>query len=603
MPVVPSYCAVGKLFRDRPIYFIPKYQRAYAWDKEEIEDFNNDLENCFLKRESGGNYKHFFGGLVSVKHSVPGAAGQHRYEIIDGQQRMATFVIFAACIIEVYNELKLEAEESRDGDNYKLICGRIELLIARFVEFKLEKNLVLTTSEVLVLSKADKHFFRNLINRLPTTPERDSHGKLKYAYETILNKLRSFIDCSALCDKMLVLKLCENILDEDFEILHLETDKKQDAYSLFQVINDRGTNLTEGDLLRVKTLELLEGYENEQDSVEILWDGMLSDQPNTTEKFLRWIYASYKGERAGKSTLFDDMLKEFYPQAACTSLGSSDANMVLNTTENLKNEILTCRKLIDGEWPFAHQSPISSWHRNKLALLVKELGFTLCMPILLAATKLDHRKFFDIVQGLEKFMFRYKIMCNQHVTSVSKVFHEEVLEIRTQTNSYNIADLLNKLRHLLDTKTTDTVVNSYLDGLQYSPGGGNKPLKYLLITIEYYLSWFNRGASGTPTCMDTNRIFEFTDTTIEHVYPRRAQGSTSNSSLEAYKNDLGNLTILDPTQNQTGENDDFNTKKPIYAASSVLMNRELSGKQNWDFQAIIDRRDKLKAIVRVIFKV
>jgi hypothetical protein len=38
----------------------------------------------------------------------------------------------------------------------------------------------------------------------------------------------------------------------------MASDKKEEAFRLFQVINDRGTNLTDGGLLRAKTLDILE---------------------------------------------------------------------------------------------------------------------------------------------------------------------------------------------------------------------------------------------------------------------------------------------------------------------------------------------------------
>jgi uncharacterized protein with ParB-like and HNH nuclease domain len=41
MKLEPTYTSVGKLFEYRPMFFIPKYQRAFAWESESVEDFIN----------------------------------------------------------------------------------------------------------------------------------------------------------------------------------------------------------------------------------------------------------------------------------------------------------------------------------------------------------------------------------------------------------------------------------------------------------------------------------------------------------------------------------------------------------------------------------
>lgn len=42
-------------------YYIPNYQREYAWEENELDDFWNDL-NATRKDENG--WQHFFGQIV-----------------------------------------------------------------------------------------------------------------------------------------------------------------------------------------------------------------------------------------------------------------------------------------------------------------------------------------------------------------------------------------------------------------------------------------------------------------------------------------------------------------------------------------------------------
>ena len=317
------------------MFFIPKYQRAYAWNSESVSDFVKDLKTCFEKRKSNLPINHFFGGILSVKHSVPGTINQHEYEIIDGQQRIATFTLLVTCLINFYQDLATEAQNSGNTNNLSIIVGRNEKLSERYIEFNQEVQRVITPVEVLRLSKADHPFYKDLIRDMNPSPSRDSHNRMFYAYRTLFNSIREIINSSTnLEDKMDNLEIIQNILENDFTVLHMVTTSRDDAFRLFQVINDRGTNLTDGDLLRAKTLELLEGFHQDQDSVERLWDDILSDAPSDTENYLNWIYESYKGSRATQNALFDMFLDEFFPQHQLFNLTLHDAQQVRSTVRN-----------------------------------------------------------------------------------------------------------------------------------------------------------------------------------------------------------------------------------------------------------------------------
>ncbi len=586
------------------MFFIPKYQRAYAWNSESVSDFVKDLKTCFEKRKSNLPINHFFGGILSVKHSVPGTINQHEYEIIDGQQRIATFTLLVTCLIKIYKELATESQNFSNNNNLSIIVGRNEKLSERYIEFNQEVQRVITPVEVLRLSKADHPFYKDLIRDMNPSPSRDSHNRMFYAYRTLFNSIIEIINLSTtLEDKMDDLEIIQNILENDFTVLHMVTTSRDDAFRLFQVINDRGTNLTDGDLLRAKTLELLEGFHQDQDSVERLWDDILSDAPSDTENYLNWIYESYKGSRATQNALFDMFLDEFFTQHQLFNLTLHDAQQVRSTVRNTYEDILRCRKLVEGQWLYPIQQPITSWDRSRLSILLVELGHTLSIPLFLAASKLDHRLFSEIVQIVERVFFRYKLICNQHVTPLKSIYHQEALAIRQNPSSYRISSLRQKLQNLISSKASDQTFKNALGTLEYQESGGsNKRLKYFLMTIEYYYQWYKAGAAGTPVCVDKSRIYDFAGTSIEHIYPRNADGRVLDANLEPFKNTLGNLTIMDPAQNNIGGNDSFAVKQPIYQTSSVLITQEIGMKTAWTQQEIADHKNLLIDAAVKIFR-
>lgn len=601
MNIEPAYTSIGSLFAYKPMFFIPKYQRAYAWDAESVSDFIKDLKKCFEKRKSNSPVNHFFGGILSVKHSVPGTVNQHKYEIIDGQQRIATFTLLVSCLVKSYKELQAEANTLGDAANEAIIKGRIEKLSERFIEFSQEVQRVVTPVEVLELSRADQSFYKELIRGIEPSGSRDSHNKILYAYNSVRTTIQSIIAShTRIEDKIDDLEIVQNILDNDFTILHMVTGSREDAFRLFQVINDRGTNLTDGDLLRAKTLELLEGFNQQQDAVERMWDEILADPPADTKNYLNWIYESYQGNRPQQNALFDMFLDKFFPQNQQISLTLHHAQQIHETVKNIHEDILKCRKLLKGQWLYPEQQPITGWDRTRLNILLVELGHDLSIPLFLAAAKLDHRLFSEIVQIVERTFFRYKIICNQHATPLKGIYYQESLAIRRDPRSYTISNLKTKLQNLIGTKATDSTFQNALNMLEYKESGGNKPLKYFLMTVEYYYQWYKNGAAGAPVCVDKSRVYDFAGTSIEHVYPRNADNSVLDSNLEPLKNTLGNLTIMDPAQNTLGGNDPFTTKAPLYQQSSVLLTQEIGAKTRWTQKEI---KDQKLLLINAAFKI
>lgn len=605
MKIEPTYTSVGSIFEYRPMFFIPKYQRAYAWSSESVEDFIKDLKNCFNRRKSNSPVNHFFGGVLCVRYPVGGTVNQHEYEIIDGQQRIATFTILVSCLIKIYEELKKQAEKSGSSDNKIILESRIKLISERFIEFSQEVQRKINSVEVLRLSIVDHPFYKELIRGRNPSVLRDSHNNILSAYKALDKAVRDIIASSTLEGKMDNVEIIQNIIDIDFTILYMVTDSKEDAFRLFQVINDRGTNLTVGDLLKAKTLEIVEGFNQYQDNVEVLWNNILADPPSDTEKYLNWIYESYQGNRARQDSLFDLFIDKFFPQHKNHKTENFKEDEVIEVHTKLNNiyeDIKSCRLLVEGQWLYKAKQPIMSWDRTRLNLLLKELDHELSVPLFLAASKLDHKRFTEIVQILEKVFFRYKIICNQHVTPLKSIYYQELLAIRQNPDSYNALSLRQKLRRLIDDKAPERVFKTNLETLEYKDSGSsNKPLKYFLMTVEYYYQWYKNGAVGNPECVDKSRVYDFAGTSIEHIYPQNAEKSFLDSNLEPLKNTLGNLTILDPAQNTYGGNDTFVQKRPLYQASSMLLNRDIAVQTNWTQQEINNHKNLLVDVALKVF--
>ena len=78
-----TQATIKSLFGMESLHFeIPKYQRAYSWEKDQWMQFLDDLKDA----ESGYYLGHF----------LFESDGDSKYFIIDGQQRLTTCVISSA---------------------------------------------------------------------------------------------------------------------------------------------------------------------------------------------------------------------------------------------------------------------------------------------------------------------------------------------------------------------------------------------------------------------------------------------------------------------------------------------------------------------------
>ncbi len=80
---------------DEAYYQIPIYQRPYQWGKEQCEELLNDL---FESYEDYGEDDYFCGSLVFIQSDE----GNKTYDIVDGQQRLSTFILLAKVLATLY---------------------------------------------------------------------------------------------------------------------------------------------------------------------------------------------------------------------------------------------------------------------------------------------------------------------------------------------------------------------------------------------------------------------------------------------------------------------------------------------------------------------
>ena len=79
------------------LYSINNYQRFYVWDKDKVNTYLNDILKVIQRHAEPTPPKHFLGQFI-VERIHEDDRGRKTYEVIDGQQRLTTFILLVAPI-------------------------------------------------------------------------------------------------------------------------------------------------------------------------------------------------------------------------------------------------------------------------------------------------------------------------------------------------------------------------------------------------------------------------------------------------------------------------------------------------------------------------
>lgn len=598
MMKTPENLNVGDLFYKRGIPFvIPPYQRSYDWKSEDVEDFTRDIFRLYSIRVEGQSPRqHFFGGIVCVEKQVLYTTAGRQFDVVDGQQRLATFTLLLTMINASLNALA--NQQSALQSNARLMMDKISNLL----QFQDIVNGTVQLLPRLHLSKADNIFFSNLKSNIPCIATRESHNKLIAAQRVIKRELIDPImeDTNTSSDEKIQLLIhLTNAVTEDCIVILITSSDSKEAYQYFMVLNDRGKGLGPGDLLRAHTLEQLEGYPPCQTSAEDNWDVILGNKEEIIEDFLRAYYPSITGIRAGRSTLFDEY-RDLYWMNVVTN--AAEAQQSMNRILELRAESEVYNLLRAGEWPYENTT-VCDWDKDRLRRLINSLGHTLCLPLLLAASRnLHDTEFAQIVNWLDRFVFRYIIVCSGHTGALTNIYYDHCKHIR-EGNGYSIDSLFAELQTLERNAAPDTVFEPNLvQKITYSASSAKKRnyLKHLLTTIEDYRDWYDQGAIGLATA-NKMYVYDLQLIHLEHIYPQTPEAAHVDHSLDVVKHNLGNITFWEAAINVSVGNSPFNDKKQNYATSRVKFNKELAVLSNWAIHEFQHRQDSIVDMAKKVF--
>jgi hypothetical protein len=600
---------MGMLLEESHPFFVPMYQRAYAWETE-VSAFAEDILR--LVEAKPNEVSHFFGGLVCIEHTDQTLSRPHSHEIVDGQQRLATIILALARIVQAAEEIGSAAANAGDTAAQQSALTLAEDTRDRFIYWK-QAIVAEGRKETLArlnLSTADDPYFQALLKGQVDQPDRESHRLLKEAYNGIHSALiiPTLADATTLLESVSNLERLRTAIVAQSHVILVVSDDRDRAYQLFSVLNDRGRALEDADLLRSHTLAMLQDFESLQKTAASTWDEILSAPANVVRDFLRAYYPSTTAKRVG-TPMFKALQEEYFPADVCAS--ESAAADVVKKIAELCEELSVFQMINRGDWPYpppqggAAAKTVPAWNRDRLRRLIITLRHDLAIPLLLAAARsVDEARFAELVYMLEIFAFRYKNVCGGHATPPSIAYYKEAVDVRSGGGQHNWTKLRTALRDLIAKSASDAQFRASLEsGLTYKRIGGNGNLREFLTVLEEHCSWLANGAHGAPN-PDKMMLFDLQNVTLEHIYPQRPKPGESDLDLAPFTQNIGNITFFGPDENAKAGNLRFSDKKNTYYANSrVVMTNGLAKLGDWDLPAYRARVQKLLDDACKVFKI
>lgn len=279
---------------------IDYYQREYKWESKHVQELIDYLTAKFLENYESGHersevekYRHYFLGSIII------SARNGKRFLIDGQQRLTSLTLLLIYLNNLQNELK------RQNGNQDIV--KVDDLI--YSERYAKKSFNLDVEE---RSSCMESLFNG---QIPEIPE---------ASESVQNIIARYNDIAEYFPEELKGEALPYFIDwlmENVHLVEITAYSDDDAYTIFETMNDRGLSLTPPDMLKGFLLANIDDEEKRNDGAE-RWKHWLSrfralikdDEQNFFKAWFRSQYANSIRERkrAARPEDFDLLGTEFH---------------------------------------------------------------------------------------------------------------------------------------------------------------------------------------------------------------------------------------------------------------------------------------------------
>ncbi|MGN8514147.1 DUF262 domain-containing protein [Helicobacter pylori] len=516
-------------------YQIPTYQRPYQWTEENCEKLLDDL---FENYEYHKKDDYFCGSLVLIMIEKDSETNAETYDVVDGQQRLSTFILLAKVLATLYKDYK---------DLDTTYRGYLENSLGDTDGKQRER---LDFDPIGPNAKKDFQDALKFFDDLDASKgeDRKSNGSSKSKNNYLKNAifLKDYLEKKEIKDinafiRWLYLKVifikttCSNI---------------SMALRIFSVLNARGLPLHAVDVFKVELLKKLT-KEKDQEEFVFRWNALRQKCSKNKSKFPK--RKENKREKNAAEILFSWYLTYLNPV-------TSGKNMEERLADQFERLNKSPSEYLDGVEDFYNAYcevlEMTDRHAHLLSYLASDFWrIILC-------TSLLHRYSDQDIEALKELLVKF--------------YYQNWVAEQKEPKKQTSCNIIKALKEKKSMDYITSIVKKYLDNNnvtqhfreklkddhlyeKHKKSSKNSWLRPILILVEYFMSDDPR-----PKRIEKN------DFHVEHILPQNPGPSSqwvkdfSEEERKLYTHSLANLTLLGGKKNTKASNLDFEDKKKIY---------------------------------------
>lgn len=539
---------------DNKKYTVDYYQREYSWEQTHIEQLVTDLCNAFLdnydpehQRQDVAGYNSYYLGPFVLSERPD------RRSIIDGQQRLTSLTLFLIYLNNQQKELGLN----------EAISGMI------FSEQFGQKSFNIDVPERTACLDA-------LFKQGEYTPPEDADA-------STINMVARYQN---ICDAFPVDRIDENVLPLFIDwlkwlvvLVEIVAYSDENAYTIFETMNDRGLNLTPTEMLKGFLLSKYRD-DNKRKQSNDFWKQTIIDlkvfDKEEDQRFIQaWLRAKYaesiRQSKAGSlnedfekiGTRFHNWVRDNLSRINLAKAGENEFDAFINT--EFRYYVNAYKRLRKAEETFTPE--LDSIHYIYQWGIASSLSYPLMLAPLKTTDSVDlaNQKMNLVAKYIDIFCVRRSVnFRNFSASSIRYTMYNLVKEIRNKD--------YNELLEIFDKKLNE--MDEQWSGFEWFRlhGQNGRFVKYLLSRLSGYVD----GLAGENTDFATyyhatnGKPYE-----IEHLWANnfdnhRDEFEQLNEFNDA-RNSIGALVLLPRGTNQSYSDKPYTEKVELYLRDNLLV--------------------------------
>ena len=553
-------------------FIIPRFQRAYSWEKNNYKEFFEDILNCLTIKDGKIIIDQYFLGtmLFVGDYSESNAS---KIEVVDGQQRLTSITILFSALSDIFISMgesvlseqifKYIMTTNDDGEEVRILQSNTHYPFFSFFIQDRSKHIKQEPSseEEECIKAAYNYFFDNLDeNKIRKILKNNFGDKAvdEISYIEILKAIR------------------DQILNTIF--VSISTFDKKQANLIFEILNAKGKRLTDIDLIKNKIFEVLDDTEP-ADVAQEKWKNLKAILNSCQENiglatFYRHFWIS-KYKKVSDKKLYDSFNSMVVPKNKERFL--SFLNELEHDVKNYINIVHPTRDDFDNRKEYFGLV-------QSLNVLTNYFGIVQVRIALLALFEVKEKdlltlkQFKDIITKLENFHFAYNAIAVLPTNKLESLYSNFAISLRKCTDKIQIRNIITNLMEEIG-KLYPSYQEFEDNFVQLAFSKKESPLN---VKTKYALNKINSYYSNTEIFDD--------ESSIEHILSESLGETTLN---------IGNLIVLEERLNKEADNLKYKDKIEIYKKSSYeWMNKFVNEHDDWNE---IDLENRAKSLAKLYY--